>query len=92
MERGEERARGKTYLLAVPGVLGDGVEGDWEGFLPSSFRVLVIRYFTPEWKLVSKVCGGNITRKIRNTHTNSLSFLEVSFSTSHTTPSLPPFP
>ena len=52
-----ERER-ETYLLAVPGVFGEGVEGDWEGFLLSLFRVRVMRYFTPEWKWVSRVCRG----------------------------------
>lgn len=49
--------KGGAYLLAVPGVFGDGVEGDWEGFLLSPFRVMVIRYFTPEWNWVSNVYG-----------------------------------
>ena len=49
-----------AYLFAVPGVLGEGVEGDCVGFLLSPFRVIVIRYFTPEWNWVSKVCGMEI--------------------------------
>ena len=36
-----------TYLLAVPGVFGEGVDGDM--VLPSWFRVRVTRYLTPEW-------------------------------------------
>lgn len=40
-----------NYLIpVVPGVFGDGVDGDCAGFLLSPFRVMVIRYFTPEWK------------------------------------------
>ena len=52
---GAEKGERGTHLLAVPGVFGDGVEGDWEGFLLSPFRVMVIRYFTPEWNWVSNV-------------------------------------